>query len=411
MIDLKTPVVKGYSRGTHRLSHPAKTIEKAQRFAPAMGITRMANVTGLDTIGIPVVMTVRPNSRSVSVSQGKGLTLDAAKASGLMEAIELYHAETISLPIKQGSYEELRYTHPIVQISRLPRSQNGSFNRHKPLFWIEGYDILNDTPKWLPFELVHTNYTRPVITGDPSFIMTSNGIASGNHILEATVHAINELVERDATTLWHHQDEAYRLSTLLDLDSVDSDGCRWLLDQLDNADMDVYVWDQPTDIQLPSFRCEIHQREQNPFNKRTRFGGFGTHLTREVALIRAITEAAQSRLTLISGARDDITYMDYETPNVTEFNETYIDKITDTSPAVKFSDLNNYYHQTFNEDLQKQLDLLRATGIEEVVVVDLTRPEFEIPVVRVVIPGLEATIEVGSEYTPGQRARKILEQQ
>ena len=62
-----------------------------------MGITRIANVTGLDRIGIPVVMVCRPNARSIAVSQGKGLDMDAAIVSGLMESAELYHAEQIEL--------------------------------------------------------------------------------------------------------------------------------------------------------------------------------------------------------------------------------------------------------------------------------------------------------------------------
>jgi YcaO-like protein with predicted kinase domain len=79
-----------------------------------MGITRIANVTGLDSVGIPVVMVCRPNSRSVAVSQGKGIDLGSAHASGLMEAAELYHAETITLPMRLATYEELRYQHNVV---------------------------------------------------------------------------------------------------------------------------------------------------------------------------------------------------------------------------------------------------------------------------------------------------------
>lgn len=60
-----------------------------------MGITRVADVTGLDRIGIPVVMVCRPNARSLAVSQGKGIDIEAATVSGLMESVELYHAEHI----------------------------------------------------------------------------------------------------------------------------------------------------------------------------------------------------------------------------------------------------------------------------------------------------------------------------
>ena len=75
-----------------------KTLERVTPYLPVMGITRIANVTGFDTIGIPVVMVTRPNSRSISVSQGKGFDVPSAKASGVMESIESYHAERIDLP-------------------------------------------------------------------------------------------------------------------------------------------------------------------------------------------------------------------------------------------------------------------------------------------------------------------------
>src|SRR2546422_8644384 len=103
--------LKSLRRGTHRSASLNDTLNRVLRFAPVMGITRIANVTGLDSIGIPVVMVCRPNSRSLAVSQGKGLELTAAKASGLMESIEVYHAETITFPLRLCSYEEIRYSH------------------------------------------------------------------------------------------------------------------------------------------------------------------------------------------------------------------------------------------------------------------------------------------------------------
>ncbi len=61
---------KGFRDGTHRVVPPGDTVARVRRFLPVMGITRVANVTGLDTVGIPVVMVCRPNSRSISVSHG-----------------------------------------------------------------------------------------------------------------------------------------------------------------------------------------------------------------------------------------------------------------------------------------------------------------------------------------------------
>lgn len=80
---------KRYSDGTHRLTDPATTLARVMPLAAQMGVTRVAVLTGLDVIGIPVVAAYRPNSRSIAVHQGKGTTLAAAKASAVMEAVEI----------------------------------------------------------------------------------------------------------------------------------------------------------------------------------------------------------------------------------------------------------------------------------------------------------------------------------
>ncbi|WP_042692000.1 YcaO-like family protein, partial [Azospirillum sp. B506] len=239
--------VKAHTVGTHRVMAPEQTLARAAPFLPIMGITRVANVTGLDAVGIPVVMVTRPNSRSISVSQGKGVTLAAAKASGVMESIESYHAERITLPLKFASFEELRWTHPVVDVDRLPRLSTGSFNPHSPILWIEGQDLLNGGPKWVPFEMVHLNFTVPMAPGQGAFLAGSNGLASGNHKVEAISHAITELVERDATTLWRLQGPAAQAATRIDLDSIDDPVCRSLIDRFEAAGVAVGVWETTSD--------------------------------------------------------------------------------------------------------------------------------------------------------------------
>src|SRR5580692_11305085 len=98
---------KHFHAGTHRVVDPATTLARVLPLAPRMGITRVAVLTGLDVLGIPVVAATRPNSRSIAVHQGKGITLDAAKASAVMEAVETFHAETMSLPLRLAAHDEL----------------------------------------------------------------------------------------------------------------------------------------------------------------------------------------------------------------------------------------------------------------------------------------------------------------
>src|SRR4051812_19172250 len=100
-------VPKAFRQETHRTTSPTETVARMKTWMGLMGITRIANLTGLDRIGIPVVAVYRPNARSVAVSQGKGVTLAAAQASGLMESIEAYHAENLNLPLRLASYREM----------------------------------------------------------------------------------------------------------------------------------------------------------------------------------------------------------------------------------------------------------------------------------------------------------------
>src|SRR5215472_9591286 len=87
-----------YHFGTQRAAAPDETLRRIKPLLPRAGITRLADVTGLDWIGLPVYQAIRPNSRNISVSQGKGLTRAQAKVSALMESLESFHAECIQQP-------------------------------------------------------------------------------------------------------------------------------------------------------------------------------------------------------------------------------------------------------------------------------------------------------------------------
>lgn len=374
-----------------------------------MGITRIANVTGLDKIGIPVVMVCRPNSRSVSVSQGKGADLAAAKASGLMESIESYHAERIVLPLKLGSFEDLRYGHRMIDVARLPRHADSRYTPHTRLLWIEGRDLIGGEALWLPYEMVHLDYSLPLPTGHGCFVASSNGLASGNHPLEAINHALCEVVERDATTLWHLRDKAAQEATRIDLDTVEDPTCRELLDRFAAAGVWVSAWETTSDVGIPAFLCRVLEPAAPPQSGYRPASGMGCHPAREVALLRALSEAAQSRLTFISGARDDMHRDEYAAFLDPKTHEFWRRGMNGESPGRDFRAVPTRDGENFEDDLRWALGRLRAVGIEQVAMVDLTRPEFDVPVVRVVVPGLEG-VDGSPKYQPGERARRVLAQ-
>jgi ribosomal protein S12 methylthiotransferase accessory factor len=401
---LDQPLPKAFRRGTNRIAAPSETLARFRRCAMRMGITRLGNVTGLDRIGIPVAIAVRPNSRSVSVSQGKGLDLTQAMASALMEAAEGFHAEEIG-EFRFASYRELAATESVVEPGSLLRAER-PFDRGAKICWIEGYDLLRQRACWVPAEIVHTDYTLP---RDGYFLSGSNGLASGNHLIEAIGSAICELVERDAVAVWNGLPIHARAKRGLDLASVDDPDCRVLLAKYDKAGIPVRLWHVTTDIGIAAFLCEIQDLSEGDPHRLRRFQGSGCHPDRAIALARALTEAAQTRLTYITGIRDDLPPSEYLEPPGVEVMEALLDALRQEAAPIPFAEIPTFAAADLGEDVRWELKRLRSSGTARVVAIDLTRPDLGIPVVRVVIPGLEGDIR-HPNYLPGTRARQAAAQ-
>jgi YcaO-like protein with predicted kinase domain len=394
--------IKRFREGTHRTVSPDETVARLQPLLPALGITRVANVTGLDRIGVPVVMVCRPNSRSVAVSQGKGLTLAAAKASGLMEAAEGFHAERIEQPLRLGSRHELGRTLLLADVAGLPQRRDNRWHADLQILWIEATDLNSDERVWVPYELVHSNYTHPLPTGSGCFAATTNGLASGNHLLEAICHAICEIVERDASSLSHHSAKRERDATRIDPRSVGDSACRSVLERIERAGLSVAIWETTTDIGIAAFECLIADERAAGGHAGS---GAGCHAMAEIALLRALTEAVQVRNTYVTGSRDDLRAEEYAPSERADRLRQLRLSMASTVPARDFRAVPSNCFDSFDEECRWLLGRLAAAGCSRVLAVDLTKPEFGLPVVRVVIPGLEGIDD--PDYAPGARVQKL----
>ena len=399
---------KGFRDGTHRLVSPQETLARVTPLLPAMGITRLADVTGLDGIGVPVAMAYRPNARSLAVSPGKGLDLVAAKVSALMEAIEGWHAERIVAPLLLASINEMRFERRLADLAGLPRVSTAELDPHARLLWIEGDDLLAAGSYWVPFEVVDSNYTHPLPPRSGCFLASSNGLASGNHLTEAISHAICELVERDAATLWTARNEAQRDRTRVALETVDDPLCHSVIERFAAAGIAVGCWDITSDVGLPAFRCVITDADAASLRTPVPGVGAGCHPSRGVALLRALTEAAQTRLTLISGARDDMGVARHAAVNDRRRHEQLLAALARSVPRRSFAAVETHETGSIEEDLAWELQRVRAIGVAQVIAIDLTKPAIGVPVVRVVIPGLEGIHEAPG-YMTGARCRRQAE--
>jgi ribosomal protein S12 methylthiotransferase accessory factor len=377
-------------------------VERITGLFPVLGITRVANVTGLDRIGLPVVSVCRPNAKSISVDQGKGLDIDSAKASGIMESVEAYLAEHIVLPLRLGSYEDLRYTHNLVDASTLPRSTVARFEATAEMLWIEGYDLARREHAWLPHQMVHLNHALHGLPGEGCFRSTSTGLAAGNNIVEALIHGACEAIERDAVTIWRLQAKEQRLTTRIDLESVDDADCRYVLSLLLDAGIYPAIWDATSDIGVPTYVCQILDPSGGTLLPFSIASGSGCHPVHAIALLRAITEAVQARLTLILGTRDDIATEWYGT-RISGRLEGYFKELKSLPSPRQFEQRTLHQSDSLVGDLDWLIERARGVGCQRVVAVDLSRPELGLFGARVVIPGLEDGEDLPS-YVPGARA-------
>jgi ribosomal protein S12 methylthiotransferase accessory factor len=221
-------------------------------------------------------------------------------------------------------------------------------------------------------------------------------------LLEAISHGLCEVVERDAATLWVLGGRAARDETRIDLRTVGDVSCRQVLERLRAAGVEAQVWETTADVGIPSFLCLIREGPGRSL-RQVAAQGLGCHPARPVALLRALTEAAQGWLTAVAGSRDDMTRAEYDERRW-HFQDLPPPEGEAPGPLRSFPEGPGWHAETFEEDVRRELECLRTAGVERVVVVNLTLPEFGVPVVRVVIPGLEVALLDPAGTGLGRRA-------
>lgn len=276
----------------------------ARAAAAAAGVTRLADITRLDRLGLPVWQAVRPMSRALSVHQGKGVSHEDAQLGALLEAVESHHAETFDAEGPTCRYDDLptRERAPVVDDFADDRTRPPS-GRHR---WVAAGTVDGGTLH-LPFDLVSLDLTRNV----PSLVdRASNGVATGASRNEAIAVALQELIERDAVTEWQAQGVLACTASALELDSVPHAWLHVWSGRLRRAAVAMRIYHVPSVTGTPVFACELNDYGKSSVSYRT-IQGRGCHAMPEIALFKALAEALQARATYIAGAREDLVGADY----------------------------------------------------------------------------------------------------
>lgn len=369
---------KQHRLGTHRLVDPEATWARIAPLVPRFGITRVADITGLDEVGIPVFQAVRPDGQIVAVSQGKGVTGELARVSAVMEAIEAWHAERVPPPVARGSARAVGpLPYALRDLTLTPRSL---VSDELVLDWVDAVALASGRRVAVPRQcvvmakLVHPGWELP------SFDISSNGLGSGNSLTEAALHGLCEVVETDCVT--RARSLPREQLDRVDVDTIDDPVGRSLFTLLTASDNVVEIFDVSTELAIPCFMASI--RADVPPR---RFSGAGCHPDAGVALSRALTEAAQVRLTVIAGARDDLADALYDEPS-----ETQAPTLAATG-RTHFRRTAAFATDSLEHDLALVVQRVHDyTGVEPLLV-NLTQAPHAIPVVMVIAPRLRCGLE------------------
>jgi ribosomal protein S12 methylthiotransferase accessory factor len=326
-------------------------------------------------------------------SFGKGSTAEQAEASALMESIERYSG------IFQG--DEIRFTRRYSDFapgeailpndvllfseaqSRADHSEEDPtesqiapepFDPEAKIEWSPVWSLRDGRFKYLPTSLLYFFYGG----GPAAFQADSNGCAAGNTLEEAIVQGFLELVERDAYAIWWYN-RSQRAQ--VDLDQYDDSYIRDLRSQLADTGRKLWVLDVTSDLGVPTYIAILHWMQNGQEN--IEFGS-GAHFDKRIALLRTLTELNQFlSIGFMEGGTGEKPSLDGETPLFLK-NYPFLTPISSTSlpTGLEFGPLD-----TTRAQVNACVEIARRAGMD-FMVLDQTRPDVEVPVVRVIVPGL-----------------------
>ena len=388
-----------FFKGTHRVRDPKETIEINEGKLRTAGITRLTEITDLDRVKIPVFSAIRPTAQSggVSVYAGKGATVEQAKASAMMEGFERYSAERQDKDSERtfvDTYNNIKNCLSNVDNALdpkdllLPKNYGNENVENSRLEWIEAEDIISEESIYVPSNAVFHPYipTREVSPSPIAiFKGNTNGLASGNIIEESVLHGIFEVVERDA---WSIFELTKRNKKEISQDTIENDTINELLEKFHNQGIDIKLMDITADLKITTVAASADDTVLKDPALLTL--GVGTHLNPEVAVIRALTEVAQSRATQIHGTREDTIRADFMRKSGYEhmkrMNRHYFQKEEET---INLGDIEDKSSHSIKRDIETSIEEVRKAGFNQILYTDLTREEIGINVARVIIPKAE----------------------
>jgi ribosomal protein S12 methylthiotransferase accessory factor len=420
-----SPKVPGSRRFCTTASQAYAVVKRLQ---PAVGVTRVAVITGLGTIGIPNAQAFRPDGEwSSTVGSGKSESTLGAKVGAVMEEIEKWAQEEFTrrrqdLPDAWSSFAGLCWAgRRAVDPATLDLPYDTCYTPELEIGWHACTDIAAGSSVLVPMAAV----THRRVPSDIYFsqrggrkTVTTNGLASGLTIAEALTHALCEYIERharavEAITEGNPGGPHPAQRPFVDLETVPR-STRRLVSKVFRAGHRLAVRDITSEIAVPTFSATILL--SNPPGDGGLFGegwqratGWAAHPDSETAVNMAILEASQTVMTHVAGAREDLALQArslgrHERTDCRRRAAAAADLDVDV-PRRAFASISGFSSSDAAEDVRWVLKRLNEAGYAQALVVDYSVPRIKpVKVVRAIVPGLETI----NPFHTGAAARRGL---
>ncbi len=329
-------------------------------------------------------------------SFGKGSTADQGEASALMEAIERYSGSFQGDEIRvtrrftdfpSGDailsndvmlFSDAQYRRdraPTIGPDKAP-AMLAPFDRSAEIEWSPVWSLRDERFKYLPTSLLYFFYKGPAAEQVPA---DSNGCAAGNTLEEAIVQGFLELVERDSYAIWWYN-QLQRAE--VDLGQLDNSYVHDLQIQLAETGRRLWVLDVTSDLGIPSFVAVTHWMENS--QEQIEFGS-GAHFDTRIAVLRAMTELNQFLSIGLIGGRNAEKSSHDGSSELRLGDHPYL--TPSGNPLVRPDFGSKFGRLDKREQVMACVRLAKREGLD-FLVLDQTRPDIEVPVVRVIVPGL-----------------------
>lgn len=363
-----------YRKNGNRTALPQDVLKELNRLMSLVGATRLAEISQLAMHGMPVYQSTRPvpyghtSGGTTTGSQGKGPTANQAIISCLAETVEGYCLEPRNEHLIRASYGFLRNHQAVADPRQFMRAiGERPVQIHEPLMWTEVLCLEQKTTVLMPAELVFFDFFAGDYGTREVFARSTLGAGAGATYLEAVTHALYERIEGHyEAALESGAVRPRRLHYDLDGISIGSE-----------VDIRLYTVLLPGIENLPFVFCIADSGDMS-------FVGSGCFSSLDTAVERAVSEAIQAISATFSGSREDLEEdEDYEW-DPEDYDPRSISSSQYRSRAVsrKFNDLRS--------EFQFLLRWLHSAGFPLTYLANLTRRGIEFPVVKAIVPGLQA---------------------